>query len=103
MSNLHPFLAAVQSAHEAHGLPEGINAVTIYGARWGVGPFEVSLNQDGRIGSDYRGHGATLADALAEAEAVKRVAEAMRADDDAKRDARELLAAAGISPSLIAA
>lgn len=104
MSNLHPFLAAVQAAHDAYGLPDNVIGVSISDSRHGDNArFTVSMGTGRLYAHCSFGHGPTLAAAFADCDAREAVVQQQRADDDARAELRRMAQAAGISPDLVAA
>lgn len=101
MNDLHPFLAAVQAAHEAYGLPEGVTCISV-NQNW-LGDefaFGVSMGAGRRMVDWSHAHAADLPAAYAACLAKERAAQAA-ADSDHER-ARRALVAAGLSPELLA-
>ncbi len=95
----HPFIAAVQAAYDAHGLPPDVASVHISApTTWRPEPyFGVTMKHR----SDCHGFGKALAGAYAHAQDVVARLDAARRDDEAKEAARKLLADAGLSPDLV--
>jgi hypothetical protein len=96
-AQIHPFLAAVQAAYDAHGMPDGVESVFIGRPnRYRITPFCCVT-----LSSALSGYAGTLAEAYERAVADQRRRASLQADAKAKHAARKLLEANGISPSLI--
>lgn len=93
MSNLNPFLAAMQAAYDTHQMPDDVHMMSISRNAQG---FTVWTDSSLYL----TGHGNTLAEAYQAALAKKAEHDAQAAS---KAAARAALEAAGLSPDLIAA
>lgn len=98
MNNLHPFLTAVQASYEAHGLPADIEFLHI-GKRTSAAGVYVSVQANAPC---RPGTGSTVGDAYADAMDKRAVWQRGRDDALIRERARDVLIAAGLSPSLIA-
>lgn len=87
-----PFITGLQALYDAHSLPDGVTRVSLTQPDWNGGKLIAYVH----VG-EVCGHGATVADALADAMAAKAKSDAItRADLVAKANA--LLVQAGREP-----